>query len=262
MDHTFVIPAYQESAYLEECIQSLLAQTVKSRIIITTSTPADHSRGLAQQYNLEYHVNPKQKAGIAGDWNFALAKANTSLVTIAHQDDIYEPGYAQAVIRQFAARLADNVLIAFTDYTDVVNNRVRPPGLNAFAKNALLLPFKFNSSISNRTIKKLVLLLGDPVCCPSVTFNKAALGNFSFSADYLVALDWFAWHQLSKREGAFIYINKKLMRHRIHPVSETALQINKGIRKQEEMKLLELMWGKTLARLIAPVYALGHKENI
>lgn len=262
MNHTFVIPAYQESVYLEECIQNLLAQTVKSQVMITTSTPTDHSRLLASKYGLEYHINPNNKAGIAGDWNFALSKANTPLITIAHQDDIYECGYAQAVTRQFEARSADNVLIAFTNYTDIINNRIRPFGLNALVKNMLLLPFRFSSSINSRAIKKLILLFGDPVCCPSVTFNKAALDKFSFSADYLVALDWFAWHQLSNREGAFLYINKKLMRHRIHPASETAVQINNGIRRKEEMQLLELMWGKTLARLIAPLYALGHKENV
>lgn len=262
MHHTFVIPAYQESTYLEECIQSLLAQTVKSRIIITTSTPAGHSQQLAQKYGLEYHINPNQKAGLAADWNFALSKADTSLITIAHQDDVYEPGYTQAVTKQFTARSGDNVLIAFTNYMDVVDNRIRPSGLNAWVKNALLFPFKFSRSISSNALKRLILLFGDPICCPSVTFNKAALGNFSFSADYLVALDWLAWYELSKREGAFVYINKKLVRHRIHPASETALQISNGIRRQEEERLLELMWGKPLARLIAPLYALGHKGNM
>jgi glycosyltransferase involved in cell wall biosynthesis len=262
IEHTFVIPAYQESAYLEECIQSLLAQTAKSQIVITTSTPADHSRRLALKYGLEYHINPNQNAGIASDWNFALSKADTPLVTIAHQDDTYEPDYTQAVMEQFTAHPEDNVLIAFTNYTDVVDNRVRPSGLNAFVKNALLLPFKFSRSVNSKALKRLILLFGDPICCPSVTFNKAALGNFSFSADYLVALDWLAWYELSQREGAFVYINKKLVRHRLHPASETTRQINNGIRKQEETRLLELMWGNPLARLIAPLYALGHKENI
>lgn len=262
MNHTFVIPAYKDSVYLEECIQSLLTQTVNRRVIITTSTPNNHSRQLAQKYGLEYHISPTENAGIARDWNFALAKAETPLVTIAHQDDIYEPDYAHAITTQFAAHAADKVLIAFTGYTDVADHKIRKPGLNAFVKNALLWPFKFSNSIGNRALKKMVLLFGDPICCPSVTFNKAALGNFSFSPDYLVALDWLAWYELSKREGAFLYIDQKLVRHRIHPASATTLQINNGTRKQEETQLLQLMWGKTLARFIAPVYALGHRENI
>ena len=39
-EHTFVIPAYKDSPYLESCIQSLLNQTMKGEIVLTTSTPS------------------------------------------------------------------------------------------------------------------------------------------------------------------------------------------------------------------------------
>ena len=38
-DHTFVICAYKESPYLEECILSLKQQVKKTKIIMVTSTP-------------------------------------------------------------------------------------------------------------------------------------------------------------------------------------------------------------------------------
>ena len=37
--HTFAVCAYKESPYLEACIQSLLDQTVRTDIIVATSTP-------------------------------------------------------------------------------------------------------------------------------------------------------------------------------------------------------------------------------
>ena len=40
-DHTFAICAYKESPYLEECIKSLKNQTIKSNILIATSTPKE-----------------------------------------------------------------------------------------------------------------------------------------------------------------------------------------------------------------------------
>ena len=43
-DHTFAICAYKESPYLEECIKSLKNQTIKSNILIATSTPNDYIR--------------------------------------------------------------------------------------------------------------------------------------------------------------------------------------------------------------------------
>ena len=46
-NHTFVICAYKESPYLEECIQSLMNQRIKSNVIITTSTPNVYIERLA-----------------------------------------------------------------------------------------------------------------------------------------------------------------------------------------------------------------------
>lgn len=37
--HTFVVLAYKESSYLEECIKSVLNQKYPSKVVIATSTP-------------------------------------------------------------------------------------------------------------------------------------------------------------------------------------------------------------------------------
>ena len=51
-NHTFAICAYKESPYLEECIQSLMNQTVKSDILIATATP---SKYMSIMGNMELH---------------------------------------------------------------------------------------------------------------------------------------------------------------------------------------------------------------
>lgn len=56
--HTFAVCAYKESPYLEDCIQSLRAQTVKSNILIATSTPNDYIRSIAEKYDIPLIVNP------------------------------------------------------------------------------------------------------------------------------------------------------------------------------------------------------------
>ena len=48
--HTFVICAYKESEYLEECIKSIKNQSIKSKVIITTSTDNLFIRELAEKY--------------------------------------------------------------------------------------------------------------------------------------------------------------------------------------------------------------------
>lgn len=38
-NHTFAVCAYGACSYLEDCIKSLLAQSVPSRVVVCTSTP-------------------------------------------------------------------------------------------------------------------------------------------------------------------------------------------------------------------------------
>ena len=95
--HTFVICAYKESAYLEECILSLKQQTVKSNIIMITSTPNNYIRELAEKYEIPLKVN-EGEGGIVQDWNFGYAQCRTPYITIAHQDDVYFPEYAEHAV--------------------------------------------------------------------------------------------------------------------------------------------------------------------
>ena len=99
MKHTFVICAYKESPYLEECIRSLKSQTMQSDIVLATSTPSEFLRELCQRYQILYRVRDG-KPGIAADWNYALSCGHTPYITIAHQDDIYYPDYAEKVVEK------------------------------------------------------------------------------------------------------------------------------------------------------------------
>ena len=139
--HTFAVCAYKESAYLRACLESLRNQTMKSRIVLATSTPSDFLRNLAEEFRIDYRVNPEQGRGIAADWNFALSCAETAYCTIAHQDDLYLPDYAERVVRALARH--QDSLIAFTDYADRVmpEDVVRGDRFYLWIKRFLLLPF-------------------------------------------------------------------------------------------------------------------------
>lgn len=66
-NHTFVICAYGESSYLEDCIQSLLNQSLRTKVILYTSTPNQTIQNLCQKYNLLVIINKEvqlEKIGI------------------------------------------------------------------------------------------------------------------------------------------------------------------------------------------------------
>ena len=116
LEHTFAICAYKESEYLEECIRSLKNQTVSTNIILATSTPNKYIKGLCDKYHIAMYVNNGEH-GITQDWNFAYSRANTKYVTIAHQDDIYEPDYVENLLCYI--KKAGKPIIFFTDYGEL-----------------------------------------------------------------------------------------------------------------------------------------------
>ncbi len=259
IDHTFVIPAYKDSKYLEDCVRSLKQQTLAGSIVITTSTPSDFIVEIARKYNIAIITNDKG-GSIAADWNFALSAAKTKLVTLVHQDDFYNTDFLETIINQWNQE--KKILISFTDYEEIVNGVVRKGSLNLKVKKMLLFPFVLKSKIHSKFIKILPLLFGNPICCPTVTYNKVELTDFIFSSDYENNLDWNAWIELSRREGAFLFINRKLMKHRIHRDSETSSQLKTNNRALEEQKMFEIIWGKRVGKFIARLYMRSHKDNI
>lgn len=71
--HTFVVCAYKESPYLENCLKSLKNQTVKSSIIMTTSTPNVFIKSLAEKYEVPLWIR-EGKSDIRDDWNLHIIR--------------------------------------------------------------------------------------------------------------------------------------------------------------------------------------------
>lgn len=257
-DHTFVICAYRESPYLEECIQSLLKQTTPGAILIVTSTYCEYIQKVADKYNLKLQINHGE-SGIAGDWNFGYSQAETSLVTIAHQDDIYEPEYIEQLLT--LVNSSERPLIAFTDYGELRGgDRVYHNQLLDI-KRVLLFPLRMKVLQGNKFIRRRSLSLGCGICCPSVMFVRGNLPDRIFQAGYQSDLDWQAWERLSKLDGDFLYCPKRLLLHRIHSGSETSRIIADNRRKSEDLEMFCRFWPPMIARVLAKIYASAEKSN-
>ncbi|MCI6866369.1 MAG: glycosyltransferase family 2 protein, partial [Lachnospiraceae bacterium] len=92
ISHTFAVCAYGESPYLEKSIRSVVYQSLKSSVIVCTSTPNTYIENLAKKYRLSYYVRDG-KSSLQDDWNYAYDQSGTEFVTITHQDDIYQKDY-------------------------------------------------------------------------------------------------------------------------------------------------------------------------
>lgn len=248
--HTFVICAYKESEYLEEAILSLKNQTVKSKILIATSTDNKYIRNLAKKYNIEVIVNSAKNTNIGKDFNFALSTGKTKLVTVAHQDDKYDPEYVKSVVEAYLS--VPKSLIIFTDYKEIKDGKIVEKSKMLRIKRLLLIPLKINNKA--KFFKRWALAFGNPILCPSVTFNMDKIKMPIFDEHYKSDVDWYAWEKLSKEKGNFLYIPKKLSYHRIHDGQETVKTINDNVRIKEDYDMFSKFWPKPIAKGISHFY--------
>lgn len=257
-DHTYVICAYKESAYLEDCILSLLNQTIKSNIVMVTSTYGEFLSNMAEKYQIPVYRN-KGISGIAGDWNFALSQVKTSIATIAHQDDIYEPWYTEMVLK--CMNESNHPLIFFSDYGEIRQDKRVDSNRLLFIKRIMLLPLRMKWARKSIFIRRRVLSLGSPISCPTVSYYLPNLQFPVFSSDYRSDLDWQAWERLSKIKGDFIFCNKICMYHRIHEESTTTEVLQEHKRCKEDLEMFTKFWPKFVAHILEYWYQKSEKSN-
>ena len=177
---------------------------------MVTSTPNKHIELLVQKYQLEYYINT-EKSGIAEDWNFGILKADKRVVTIAHQDDIYESDFAIKTLKNINSH--KKTLIAFTNYGEIRNEKRINNNKLLYTKRKMLFLLK-NRYLQNFIfLRRRILSFGSAICCPSVTFVKENLPKTIFLSGYRSNLDWQAWEVISKLRGAFVYCDDILMYH-------------------------------------------------
>ncbi|BCP61720.1 glycosyl transferase [Streptococcus parasuis] len=252
-NHTFVICAYGDSRYLEECIQSLVNQTLKTDIILYTSTPSNYIEGLCEKYDIS--VFSSVGGSIGKDWNNALSFVQTQYATIVHQDDIYLSDYAKKVL----SSVADDTLIAYSDYQEVKDGNIIPLTSNLKIKHLMLRTMAIFPKW--KFWRNRVLAFGNPISCPAVTYNLKNLNDFKFNEEMKVSLDWFAWYQIAQKKGSFIFVDESLMYHRIHEESETTNSIENNDRTKEDYEMYLLFWPKVVAKLLLKFYVKSQDTN-
>lgn len=255
--HTFVVLAYKESEFLEDCIKSVTNQKYPSEVIIATTTPNNHITQIADKHKISIIVG--KHTNIGGDFDFAKNLAKTELVTIAHQDDIYDFEYSKIIIKNY--KLYPDASIIFTDYYEIRNNKKEAANKNLKIKRILLKSLSIKKLCSFTFIKRLPIRFGDAISCPAVSFVSGNVPKNLFASDYKANVDWFAWEKLSKLPGRFVFINKILMGHRIDETTETTKIINSGIRTKEDFDIYTKFWPEPIAKIFTQTYKKSEKSN-
>lgn len=255
-DHTFVICAYKEQPYLDECVKSLKNQTVKSEIIISTSTPNKMIEKVAKDNDVKLAINTKTKGHI-NDFCFAYEQAKTKYVTLCHQDDVYYEDFAEKILAKMRKR--KDVTIGFSNYNERRNGITKKNNLLLIIKRIINFPLVFFGK--SKLARLFTLSLGNAICAPSVTYNKELISTPIKQSDLKANIDWDTWIDLAKEKGSFVYVTKALLEHRIHEESTTTSVIVNDIMRKEDYLMFKRFWPSPIAKLLTNIYCKSEKSN-
>lgn len=233
MNHTFVILAYNISDDLEECIKSVINQSVKSNIVIATSTPNDYIFDLASEYSLGVMVN-KEKSNKGRDYNFAIKSFDTELVTIAHQDDLYDRNYTKEIINCYNKN--KDATIIFTDNYEIHGDKKIKKSKKLFWKRYFLLPLKFKLFQKIKFFKLRSLRRDKFICTSSITFVKKNIEGDIFPTNFKYDNDWQGLIDLARKNTKFVYLKQGLVGYRVEEKKINKTKIT------EDEKILQSMY--------------------
>lgn len=257
-----VVVAHGDSPHLRTCVASLLSQKAGRPVSLSVATSASNSsiQAVCELYGLPLHVNQAAAGGIGPDWSFAFHCGRSDLLTLCHQDDVYEPDYVEQMAALFERW--EELRFACSDHVELVDGRVRAPSATLLVKRALMR-YAFGSStvVDCRARRRRLLAWGNPVSCPSVMFNRAAMPDFRFSDRLRSNLDWDAWDRLCSMGGCMGYVRSRLVAHRIHADSATTALIRGHVRVREDLEMMKRFWPAPVAQVLARAYRLSYRSN-
>lgn len=265
--HAFVICAYKKSPYLEECIRSLKRQTVRTDILLCTSTPSEYIDRIAEKYEIPVYVR-EGESDIREDWLFAwrIGGKDHHLVTIAHQDDRYHRDYVKRLLHAWEkypdlSVFCGDYLVLKTEEGVISDGTRYPAGtvlkagdLVRFVKKVLRLPLRLRFLADQSLVKKSALIFGNSICCPSCTYNHDWIGDRMFGSRFQFALDWDNLYELASMPGRFVCEERPLLAYRVHDGAATKQCIGDQRRSADEYAMFRKIWPQWAVKILMHFY--------
>lgn len=219
------IPTYNGKRYIEECLDSVLAQTHSDfELLVLDDASRDGTadsveRRLGGDPRLRLLRNPRT-LGLVGNWNRCVRLARGAWVKFVFQDDTLEPDCLSRLLR--AARPGVPLVACRRELRieDGVSPAVRRMYRRHIAEHSLQRRFPGRSFIPPREFARLMLrhpvqnCVGEPT---AVMIRRSAFARLGlFNPDLVNICDWEFFARVAVNEG-LCFADETLASFRVHP---------------------------------------------
>ena len=212
---SIVIPVYNGADYLEETIESALAQTYERVEVIVVndgSTDAGATAAIARSFGDRIRYVEKENGGVSTALNRGIEEMKGEWFSWLSHDDLYTPEKIQHQIDQLeklGEKAERTILSCGTDLIDEVGRPIHRPRKRP--KGAFTSEEMFDYLLLEACLSGCALLV------PKQAFEKA--GGFPTSYRYIQ--DWVLWVEMALAGYSFLVTKNPYVKSRVHAKQQT-----------------------------------------
>jgi len=214
---SIIIPVFNGSNYLKECIDSALGQTYKNLEVIVVndgSTDNGKTENVALSYGERVKYYFKDNGGVASALNYGISVMNGEWFSWLSHDDLYLPNKIESQIKRInALNLNKEKTIISCNYgfIDAAGNKVNYLGKSEDGGGRFTGDEMF-----------LRLFMGKPLNgCSLLIPKKALLEVKGFNNRYRFIQDFICWVDLALKNNEFYLYDEELVKSRLHGQQDT-----------------------------------------
>jgi glycosyltransferase involved in cell wall biosynthesis len=221
---TIVTPSYNQAAFLEETLRSVISQNYPNlEYIVMDGGSKDGSVEIIQKYqqHLAYWTSEKD-AGASDAIAKGFQRATGEIMAYLNSDDPYMPGSIHAAVEFFQKHPGCDVVFGNTYWTD--------PNGNVLAERRQT-PFWPTSYVYG----------GCDLQQPSIFWRREIyLKSGGMDSSFITAFDTDLFHRFIAHGAHFCHVNKFFSCFRIHPESKSSTLIEKRNEELERIRKVHL----------------------
>jgi len=224
------VPTYNGSAYLAQCLESVLKQDFQDfELLIVDDCSSDSTVSLAEEFSrrdarVRVTVN-KRNLGLVGNWKKCVQIARGEWIKFVFQDDTIAPSCISAMVKAIRPGVDLVVVQRSLEFADDTSEAVRNMYWDCISAADLTKYFPGATFISPSDFASLVLrvahrnFIGEPT---STLVRASAFSKFGYFNPKLVSLcDWEYFARIAVNTG-LCYVNETLASFRVHHTSRSA----------------------------------------
>lgn len=213
-----IIPVYNGDNYINEAIDSVLAQTYKNyEIIVVDDGSTDKTRKVVEKYKGKIKYFYKQNGGVASALNYGISKMTGEYFAWLSHDDLYLPDKLEIQVNCMRS-LINKKTILFSNF-DLMDFNYKI--------------FSHFDCLKDTTTKELCIgyypVVKGCINGCTILINKDCFSEVGlFDEKLRTSQDYDMWLRLFKKYPSYS-ISKTLVKYRIHPKQDTNSNVNTPI---------------------------------